>query len=79
MPVPGVRWRISLAASMPSRWKRRRHADVGHHHLRHELGGSGDQLGVVGRLAHHLDVGLAGEQGPDARAHEQVVVGRARR
>ena len=38
MPVPGWRLRISLAASMPSSLEGRRHADVGHDHLRLRLG-----------------------------------------
>ena len=75
MPVPGLRLRISLAASMPSRWKVGRHADVGDDHLGLVLGGAGDQLVVVGGLADDLEVGLTGEQRPHAGAHDQVVVG----
>ncbi len=75
MPVPGLRWRISLAASMPSRW------NVGG--MRMSLtttcgwcsSGGGEQLGVVGGLAHDLDVGLPGQQGAHAGAHDEVVIG----
>ena len=79
MPVPGWRLRISLAASMPSRWKVGRHADVADDDLGLVLGGRGQQLGVVGGLAHDLDVGLAAQQRAHAGAHEQVVVGQHHR
>ena len=57
----------------------RRHADVADDDLGLVLGGRRQQLGVVGRLADDLDVGLAGQQRPHARAHEEVVVGQDHR
>ena len=53
----------------------RRHADVGHEHLRRGGLGTRDQAVVVVGGADDLEVGLQAEQRPHAFAHDDVVVG----
>jgi hypothetical protein len=51
------------------------HPDVHQHHGRREPRGLVDRLEPIARLGDHLDVGLAGEQHAEARAHHRLVVG----
>ena len=60
---------------MPSRSKGRRHPDIGDDHLRVGLFRRGNQLVVVGGHPDYLEIGFQREQGPDALAHEDVVIG----
>ena len=75
MPVPGWRLRISLAASIPSRWK--------FGGMRMSLTttsgcaalGAGDESVVVLGHADDLDIGVAREHRPHALADDDAVVG----
>ena len=72
-PIPG--WRLDLLGGVVSlALEGRRHPDVGDHDLRLRPLGFLEQLVVVGRDAHHVEIVLAGEQRPHAFADDEVVV-----
>ena len=50
------------------------HANIGHHHLGHVFGGSGEELVVVTRHANDVDVSRDGEESAHSLADDEVVV-----
>ena len=73
--MPGQRWRTSRAASIPSRWKVGRHADVGDQHVGLAWPPPPPPARRSPRPRRPPEVGLPLEQGPDALPDDHVVVG----
>ena len=70
----GVRVPDRVRAVDPLELERRRHLDVGDHHVGHLLGGGLEQRRRVGGHPDDLDVIVGIEERPDALANQDVVL-----